>query len=403
MIAKPTLPGALAPVCTLLLALGPLSPAMPARATPGDVSATPPQAPAAPPARQDADSVTLSDSQLRAISIARATERDFPVERHALGTVDFNENRTTSVFAPYAGRIVATHADLGDEVHKGEVLFSLDSPDFIAAQSTLISAAATFEQTSSALDRAHALYANKSIDQNDYETALANQHSAEGALHAARRALALFGVSDGETARIESTRKVEPALLVRSPLDGRITARNAAPGLYLEPGNPPAPFTVADLSSVWLVAQVVESDAPLFRVGQPLRVSVSAYPQKVFTGHVTAMGSALDANTRRRTVRAEIHDPKHELLQNMFADFVIAVGPPVHGVAVPVNSVVREGDGTLSVWVAGSDRHRFTRRTVQVGLTHDGFEQILGGVSSGENVAATGAIFLSNILFGGAS
>jgi len=349
------------------------------------------------------DEVKLSDSQLDAIKVAAIGEREFPIEKTSVGSIDFNEDMNVQVFTPYQGRIVQTFADFGDDVKKNQVLFTIESPDFIAAESTLISAAAALDQTASALTRAKALYAVKGIDQNDYETAVANQQSAEGALHAAREALAVFGQTDAQIDRIVATRRVETALLVKSPIGGRVTARNAAPGMLEQPGNPPAPYSVADTSTMWMLANVVESDSPDFKTGQPVKVSVMAFPGRVFSGKITAIGATVDPNSRRVTLRSEIKDPKHELRPQMFATFVIGTGAPVRAVAVPVNGVVREGDGTMSVWVVGADPHRFTRRTVKIGRQRDGYDEILEGLKSGETVAVDGAIYLSNILYGGAS
>ena len=354
--------------------------------------------PAAPP-----DTVTLSDSQLGAISVAEVGLRDFPVEKESVGSIDFNEDMSVQVFSPYQGRIMQAFPDLGDDVKRGQVLFTIESPDFIAAQSSLISAAAVFDQTTSALNRAKTLYAAKGIDQNDYETAVANQASAEGALHAARHAVAIFGKTEAEIDHLVASRKVETALVVKSPIAGRITARNAAPGLLEQPGNAPAPFSVADLSTVWMLANVPESEAPDFKTGQSVSVSVAAFPGRTFTGTITAIGATVDPNSRRITLRSVIRNPKHELLPNMFATFVIRTAPPARAPAVPLNGVVREGDGTMSVWVVGSDPHRFTRRSVRIGEQRDGYDEILEGVKSGERVAVDGAIFLSNILYGGAS
>jgi membrane fusion protein, heavy metal efflux system len=354
--------------------------------------------PAAPP-----DTVTLSDSQLGAISVAAVGLRDFPVEKESVGSIDFNEDLSVQVFSPYQGRIIQAFPDLGDDVKRGQVLFTIESPDFIAAQSSLISAAAVFDQTTSALNRAKTLYAAKGIDQNDYETAVANQASAEGALHAARHAVAIFGKTEAEIDHLVASRKVETALVVKSPIAGRITARNAAPGLLEQPGNAPAPYSVADLSTVWMLANVPESEAPDFKTGQAVSVSVAAFPGRTFTGTITAIGATVDPNSRRITLRSVIRNPKHELLPNMFAAFVIRTAPPARAPAVPLNGVVREGDGTMSVWVVGSDPHRFTRRSVRIGEQRDGYDEILEGVKSGERVAVDGAIFLSNILYGGAS
>jgi len=288
------------------------------------------------------DEVKLTDSQLHAIQVAAIADREFAVEKTAVGSIDFNEDRTLQVFTPYAGRIIDAFARLGDTVKRGEVLFTIESPDFLSAQSNLISAAATLDQTSSALSRAKALYDSKAIDQNDYETAVANQKSAEGALRAARSAVAIFGKTEAQIDQLVAARRVERALVIRSPIAGTVTARNAAPGLLEQPGNVPAPYSVSDLSTMWMVANVTESDSPAFKKGQAVLVSVSAYPDRVFAGKITALGSTVDPNTRRVMVRSEIKDPQHELRPQMFATFVIRTGAPIRAPAVPLNGVVRE-------------------------------------------------------------
>jgi len=359
----------------------------------------------APPARPApaADSVKLTDSQLDAIKTAPVMEREFAVLKDAVGNIDFDEDRSVQVFTPYQGRILQAFAKLGDEVKQGQVLFTIESPDFIAAESTLISAAATLDQTASALKRAKELYPLKGIDQNDYETAVANEQSAQGALRAARDAIAVFGKSEKQIDAIIAARRVENALVVKSPITGTITARNAAPGLLEQPGNVPAPYSVADLSTMWMLANVPETDVPAFKLGQLVRVSVAAYPERVFEGTITALGSTVDPNSRRVMVRSEIRDPHHELRSQMFASFAIRTALPERTPAVPLSGVVREGDGTMSVWVVGGDVHQFTRRAVRIGRQQDGYDQILEGVSTGETVAVDGAIFLSNILYGGAT
>jgi cobalt-zinc-cadmium efflux system membrane fusion protein len=349
------------------------------------------------------DTVKLTDSQLGAIKTGAVPEREFRSEKVTVGSIDFNEDRTAQIFTPYQGRIIEAVAKLGDEVRKGQVLFTIESPDFIAAESNLISAAATLEQTRSAAQRARELYAAKGIDQNDYETAIANEYSAEGALRAARSAVAIFGRTGAEIDRIIASRTVETALVVRSPITGTVTARNAAPGLLEQPGTAPAPYTVSDLSTVWMLANVPETDSPSLKRGQPVDVTLSAFPGRVFAGKITALGATVDTNSRRVTVRSVIDNPQHQLLPQMFATFVIHTGDGQRAAAVPQNGVVREGDGTMSVWVVGGDPHVFTRRQVSVGMQQDGYDEILDGVHPGETVAVDGAIFLSNILYAGAS
>jgi membrane fusion protein, heavy metal efflux system len=351
----------------------------------------------------DPDMVQLSDSQLNSIKVVAVADREFLIEKEAVGNIDFNEDLNVQVFTPYQGRILEAPANLGDEVKKGQTLFTIESPDFIAAESNLIAAAAVLDQTSSALNRAKRLYASQGIDQNDYETAVANQQSADGALRAARDAVAIFGKSEAQIDHIVATRRVETALVVKSPISGRVTARNAAPGMLEQPGNPPAPYSVADISTMWMLANVDEADSPDFKLGQPVMVSVMAFPGRLFHGNITAIGATVDPNSRRVTIRSEIKDPQHELRPEMFANFVIRTGEPVRAPSVPLNGVVREGDGTMSVWVVTSDRHRFLRRTVKIGRQQGGYDEIIEGLKPGETVATDGAIFLSNMLFGGAS
>src|SRR5262249_48183541 len=122
-----------------------------------------------------------------------------------------------------------------------------------------------------------------------------------------------------------------------------------------------------------------------------------AFPNRLFEGKISTIASNVDPTTRRVLVRSEVADPQHALRSGMFATFVIRVGDPVRSVGVPVDGVVREGDGTMTVWVT-PDRRRFTKRTVKVGMQRDGYDQILAGLQAGELVATEGALFLSNAL-----
>jgi cobalt-zinc-cadmium efflux system membrane fusion protein len=229
------------------------------------------------------------------------------------------------------------------------------------------------------------------------EQGISDQQTAEGALRAARDAVRIFGKTDPEIDMIIKDRKADPTLVVRSPIAGRVTARNAAPGLFVQPGNAPAPYSVADISTMWMLANVAESDVPAFHVGQEVKVSVLSYPGKVFEGRISTIDSMVDPNSRRLLTRSDISDPDHELRSGMFATFVIRVGDPVRSLAVPLDGVVREGDGTMTVWVT-TDRRRFTQRVVKIGMQKDGFRQILEGLQPGELVATEGAVYLSNMI-----
>jgi membrane fusion protein, heavy metal efflux system len=235
------------------------------------------------------------------------------------------------------------------------------------------------------------------VSQRDLEQAKSAQQTAEGNLRAARDSVRIFGKSGAEIDKIVAARMADPTLLVPSPIDGRIVQRNAAPGLFVQPGGPPPPYIVADVNTMWMLANVVENDSPAFRIGQSVKVTLGAFPGRVFDGKITTIGAAVDPNTRRVLVRSEISDPRHELRSGMFGDFTISIGEPIRSPTVPLAGVVREGDGTQTVWVT-ADRRRFTRRTVKIGDQHGNYRQIVEGLQPGELVATEGAVFLSNMV-----
>ena len=343
------------------------------------------------------DSVDLSDSQVASVKVEPVEDREFPVEKEAIGSIDFDEEMAVQVFTPYQGRIIALFASVGDDVKKGQTLFTIDSPDLLQAESTLIAAAGVRELTTRNLARLRELYTTRAISQRDLDQATSDQQTAEGNLRAARDSVRLFGKTDTDIDRIVAERSADPTLVVPSPINGRVTVRNAAPGLFVQPGSAPAPFTVADIETMWMLANVAETDSPAFRIGQQVQVTLNAFPGRLFDGKITTIGASVDPNTRRVLVRSEINDPQHELRAGMFANFVIGTGPPVRSPGVWIDGVVREGDGTMTVWVT-ADRRRFVRRTVKIGQQHDGYGQILGGVEVGELVATEGALLLSNAL-----
>ncbi|HEX4407180.1 MAG TPA: efflux RND transporter periplasmic adaptor subunit [Xanthobacteraceae bacterium] len=348
-------------------------------------------------APREPDSVDLSDSQLSLVKVEPVEERDFPLEKRAVGSIDFNEDMAVQVFTPYQGRIIALFAKVGDDVKQGQTLFTIDSPDLLQAESTLIAAAGVRELNTKNLDRLRDLFATRAVSQRDVEQATSDQQTAEGNLRAARDAVRLFGKTDAEIDRIVADRSADSTLVVPSPIAGRVTARNAAPGLYVQPGNAPAPYTVADINTMWMLANVVESDSPAFQVGQAVQVRLDAFPDRVFDGKITTIGATVDPNTRRVLVRSEIADPQHELRSGMFANFIIRVGGPARSPGVPIDGVVREGDGSMTIWVT-ADRRHFTRRKVKLGIQRGGYWQIVDGVRAGELVATEGALFLSNEL-----
>jgi membrane fusion protein, heavy metal efflux system len=345
----------------------------------------------------DAASVDLTEKQASTLKIGAVGSRDFTLFKTAVGTIDFNEDFLVQVFSQYPGKILKANFNIGDDVKAGDVLFTIDSPDLLQAESTLLATAGVLELQKRTLARATGLLKAGGSAQKDVDQSTSDEQTAEGNFKAARDAVRIFGKTDAEIDQIVEKRKVDSVLLVPSPISGRIVARSAAPGFLTQPGTAPAPYAVADLSTMWMIANVIEADAPAYKLGQSVEVTVPAYPDTVFKGRVTTLGSIIDPNTHRQLVRSQIDDPKHLLRSGMFASFVIRVGDPMPSLAVPANGVVREGDGTMTVWVTSDSRH-FTKRTVKVGLQQDDWSQILEGLQPKEIVVTDGAVFLSNRL-----
>jgi cobalt-zinc-cadmium efflux system membrane fusion protein len=347
---------------------------------------------------QSDPSVDLTDSQLKSIKIEPLGTYAFPAEKEAVGSIALADDLTVDVYPPYQGTIIKAFVELGERVKKDQPLYTIKSPDLIQAESTLIGAAATFELTNKELVRAKDLYTtNVGVPQRELEQAISDQQTAEGALKAARDAVLVFGKTEAEVDQMIASRKIDPALVVRSPIAGQVTAFNAPAGLFVQPGNPPAPYSVADVGVKWMLANVPEGESGAFRVGQPVAVKVLAYDGRVFKGKISKIYEAVDPNTHRATIRSEISDSKNELRPGMLANFVIRVDAPVEAIAIPANGVVREPDGTMAAWVT-TDRKRFTEKIIKIGLRKDGQVQVLEGLQRGELVVSDGAVFLSNML-----
>ncbi|MGB6177232.1 MAG: efflux RND transporter periplasmic adaptor subunit [Methylocella sp.] len=349
-----------------------------------------------------AQSIKLSEKQIAAIKAAPVEYRDFHIEKTASGSIDFNRDRWVQVFPPFQGKIIAVFTDEGRMVTAGAPLFTIDSPDLNQAESTLIQAAGVLQLTTRVLTRARKLVKAGGGAEKDLEQAISDQQTAEGNLKAARNAVRIFGKDDAEIDRIVADRRIDSSLIVPCPITGTVTDRTAAIGQFVQPGTAPAPISVADLSTMWMNAFVVESEIPSIALGQEVDATVAAYPDRIFQGIVIKIGASVDPATRRLFVRSAIKDPERLLRSGMFARFVIRTGTSLHSPAIPLSGIVREGDGTMSAWIT-TDGSVFTRRTVRIGLQQNGYHQILEGVQAGEMAVTDGAIFLSNILAGGAT
>jgi len=361
------------------------------------------------PAPATPNTVVVEDGQLQAIKVDSVVLKRFRVEKSATGRIAFNEDAATPVFTPYTGRVLRLFGKPGDEVKKGTPLFEIDTPDLVQAESDLISAYSAILKARNQLDLARRaaarqddLYQAKAVAQKDWEQAQSDLRnaesdlrSAEGVHAGARDRLRVFGKVDGAIDEIEETRQIDRVTQVTAPIAGTITTRKLGPGQYVKPDNPDALFAIADLSTMWLLANVYEADIPLIQVGQTVEVQVLAYPTEVFRARITYIGASADPATHRVTVRAEVTNVARKLKPEMLASFRIVTSDGLEAPAVPASALVREGE-KASVWVVSGPK-QFTRRQVKPGLEQDGAVQILEAVRPGERVVVQGGVFLSNL------
>ncbi len=348
----------------------------------------------------------LSETEMRALRIEPILAREFRPERIAEGRIAVNDDRATPIPSPYTGRVLRTFARIGDEVRAGQPLFEIETPDVTGAANDLLSAAEGAQKARVALDQARreearqaSLFSARAASLRDVEQARAatraaeaDERSAAAQLDAARDKLRVLGRAPAQVAEIERTRQVSGVIGVAAPIAGTVTQRRVGPGQWVTAGQGDPVFTIADLSTKWLVAAVRELDAPLIRVGQPVEVRVGALPDRVFPARVARVNAGLDPATRRLAVVAEVQDPGNLLRPEMFATFRISVGEAARSPAVPVGAVIFRGS-EANVWVA-LDGGRFALRRIEPGIRDGDQIQVAGGLAEGERVVTGGALFI---------
>ncbi|OQW38781.1 MAG: hypothetical protein A4S12_12150 [Proteobacteria bacterium SG_bin5] len=352
------------------------------------------QAAAPPPG-----TVVLTPSQLEQITLAPATFGDPGQSLAATGVISVDQNRSTPVILPFPAQVARVFVDAGQEVRRGQPLFTLESVSVVDARNALLTAQAQVATANAQLATAEAtakrqkeLFETAGGAEKDYRQAQSDlvaaqsaRRAAAAALAAARNKLALFGAGAGQGGG---------ALVYRAPASGTIAQRNVAPGQYVDSAQDTALMTIADLSRVWLVAQVPEAQAPLIRVGDTVRVTTPAFPGREFSAVIDNVAAALDPASRRLAVRASVANPDRALKPQMSASFSIRPRASASAtVVVPAAAVIYEGDDAR-VWVQRRGGV-FAARGVKVGESAGGMTRILAGLKPGERIVTGGALFVN--------
>jgi membrane fusion protein, heavy metal efflux system len=332
-----------------------------------------------------------SPQQLKSFTVESVRTHGFVSEELTEGKIGVNGDRATPVISPYSGRVTRVIAGLGDTVKAGAPLATLEASEFVQAQNDLRVAASQVKLARISETRKHALYDAKGGSLQDWQQAQADLAAAETALNAVRNRLQIFGKSQAEITQLESLQIMNPSATIMAPIAGVVVDRQVGPGQYLQAGGTPV-FTIADPSSVWLLANVRESDAGLVQLGQPVEVRVLAYPKRAFKARVTYVAAVVDPTTHRLPVRAEIDNRDLALKPEMFASFRILTSDATESPAVPEAAVVYEG-ASAHVWVVAGDG-LLSYRAIRTGRSNDGLVEVLDGLKAGERIVTKGGLFI---------
>jgi membrane fusion protein, heavy metal efflux system len=349
--------------------------------------ASPAAAPALPPGTFRASAL-----QMKTLTVESVGLHGFVSEELTEGKIAANADRATPVFSPYSGRITRIVAGLGDTVKAGAPLATLEASEFVQAQNDLATAASQVKLARITETRKHALYDAKGGSLQDWQSAQADLTAAETALSAVRNRLSILGKSPAEITALEGNQAISPVTTLSAPIAGVVVDRQVGPGQYVQAGGATPQFTIADVSSVWLLANVRETDAARVKLGQSVEVHVPAYPDRVFKARLTYVSAVVDPVTHRLPVRAEIGNRDGALKPEMFASFRILTSEASDSPAVPQSAVVYEG-AAAHVWVVAADG-LLSLRNIRTGRSNDGLIEVLDGLKPGENVVTKGGLFI---------
>jgi cobalt-zinc-cadmium efflux system membrane fusion protein len=354
---------------------------------------------AAGAATAPAGTLRLSEAQRRSIGVEGIGSALFHSQVKTDGRIVFNGDRLTPVYSPYSGRVTRVIAPLGALVRQGQALFELEAAEYSQGQSDLLAAHAQLKLALANEQRRHASYDVHGASLQDWQQAQSDLAAAQAAAAAARNRLRILGQSEAQIdALLASGTRPQARVTAAAPLAGVVVDRQLGPGQYLQAGASSAVYTIADLSSLWLLASVREADAAAVHVGQPVTVYVTAMPEREFRTRVSYVAPTVDPATRRVVVHAMVDNAQGALKPEMLANAEIQTSDDVPSPAVPRQAVIYEGD-RARVWVMSSD-HDVALRQIRLGRERGDRLEVLQGLGVGERVVTRGALFIDRAASG---
>jgi len=336
--------------------------------------------------------ITLSPDMIEraGIKTVAATKGTAATRLHLPGAVQPNAYKNVDVTSLVSGRVTQVRAELGQRVMLNEVLATVYSPELADAQTAFIAARAEHLAHDQAQARTQRLYAIGAASRQELERLEAEKSEMDAKVETARARLVLLGIPEEKTQRLASPADVVTTFDVKAPIAGIVTKRSANPGLNVDLAT--ALFTVTDLSTVWVIADLYERDFAGVGVGSPVSITTPAYPGLELRGRVDYIDPQVQAETRTAKLRAEVPNNGNRLRFGMFVDVSIGARMARPVVMVPKSAV--QTIGAQSVVYVATGPGRFVQRAVTIGDTMGNDIAVSSGLEPGDAVVSDGAFFL---------
>jgi cobalt-zinc-cadmium efflux system membrane fusion protein len=339
-----------------------------------------------------ASNVTLTAAQQQNVHFSTVELANYHKTVETTGTVDFDDDQATAILAPMSGPVSRLLVSLGDQVKAGQPLAEVDSPDFAVAISTYRKALATAKITRELAEQDQELIEHHGISLREADQARIDATNAEADSQAALQQLVSLKV-DPETIRaIQEGKAAAPVqALIRSPIAGTVVERDATPGELLQAGATPC-FTVADLSRVWVMANLFGPDIDSVSLGDPAEVLTDTGAERL-AGTVNNISAVVDPDTRSVAVRVVAENPRGALKKEMYVRVLIHSKTETPGLLAPVSAILRNEENLPFVYVVQPDGS-FARQRVTLAYRAGDQYDITSGLKAGDRVVAEGGLFV---------
>lgn len=305
------------------------------------------------------------------------------------GAVAYNAFKTTPVISQVGGPVSRILVVPGQHVTENQPMLDVSSPDYSQLLDAYLKAADSYRLAQKNYVRSEDLYQHHAIAERDLEQAESDRNQAQADLNAAEQGMKILGIKNpADLAKAPSSALIP----VLAPISGEVVERLVSPGQVVQAGQTQA-FTITDLSTVWVLANVYQADLAYVHDGEDVVVTTDAYPATTFHGRISYVSPALDPNTRTLQARIVVDNPGERLKRDMYCVVTVTAGSFSHVLAVPNSAVLRDENNEPFVYVA-TGAHQFGRRDVQLGSSEDGKTQITSGLSLGDKVVGDGSLFL---------